>query len=248
MAGDGTKGLALGAVAMASGVAALLADLPALGAVAGLAGLAAGGVAASAAHRADEIESRRAVAADELAVTTRYLREAGDRIDALELAATEAVEHPDDPVHDPATGLPGSDFFDATLSSRVAAARRHLRPVAVVMVDVGERDGVRTDITILADHLRLTLREADLACRLEGEAQFGLILDDTPENGAVWTVERFRRALAGGGCRVRLWAGIACYPAHAFDADELRARAGAALDAARQWHQDRIEVATASEV
>jgi hypothetical protein len=42
-----------------------------------------------------------------------------------------------------------------------------------------------------------------------------------------------------------LWAGIACYPAHAFDAWELFDRAGQALDAAQEWHQDRIEVATA---
>jgi GGDEF domain-containing protein len=71
-----------------------------------------------------------------------------------------------------------------------------------------------------------------------------LILEDTPENGAVWTVERVRRALAVEHPGQTLWAGIACYPAHAFDAWELFDRAGQALDAAQEWHQDRIEVAT----
>jgi GGDEF domain-containing protein len=65
-----------------------------------------------------------------------------------------------------------------------------------------------------------------------------------PENGAVWTVERIRRALAGTHSGHTLWAGIACYPAHAFDAWELFERADQALVAAREWQQDRIEVAT----
>ena len=44
-----------------------------------------------------------------------------------------------------------------------------------------------------------TVREADIACRLDGDRCFGMVLEDTPENGAVWTVERFRRSLAAGG-------------------------------------------------
>ena len=91
--------------------------------------------------------------------------------------------------------------------------------------------------------MRATLRDADTACRLD-DGRFALILEDTPENGAVWTVERIRRALAGNEGGHTLWAGIACYPAHAFDAWELFDRAGSALDAAREWQQDRIEVAT----
>ena len=53
------------------------------------------------------------------------------------------------------------------------------------------------------------------------------------------------RALALERPGQTLWAGIACYPAHAFDAWELFDRAAKALEAAREWHQDRIEVATA---
>ena len=42
-----------------------------------------------------------------------------------------------------------------------------------------------------------------------------------------------------------LWAGIACYPAHAFSTDELLDASRLALTSAREWKQDRIEVATA---
>ena len=38
------------------------------------------------------------------------------------------------------------------------------------------------------------LRECDTACVL-GPGEIGLVLEDTPENGAVWVVERLRRAM-----------------------------------------------------
>ena len=42
-----------------------------------------------------------------------------------------------------------------------------------------------------------------------------------------------------------MWAGVACYPAHGFTTDEILDRADNALDMAREWRQDRIEVASA---
>jgi GGDEF domain-containing protein len=145
------------------------------------------------------------------------------------------------------TGLFNEQFFRVTLETRVSAARRHLRPVAVVLVQVakGVREGAiaPSEPGVVTEGVRATLRDADTACRLD-DGRFALILEDTPENGAVWTVERIRRALAGNHAGHTLWAGIACYPAHAFDAWELFDRAARALDAAREWQQDRIEVAT----
>jgi len=149
---------------------------------------------------------------------------------------------------DASTGLFNEQFFRVSLDTRVSAARRHLRPVAVVLVQVSEgvREGSPSPAApdLVAEGVRATLRDADTACRLD-DGRFALILEDTPENGAVWTVERVRRALAVERPGQTLWAGIACYPAHAFDAWELFDRAAAALEAAREWHQDRIEVATA---
>ena len=148
---------------------------------------------------------------------------------------------------DASTGLFNEQFFRVSLDTRVSAARRHLRPVAVVLVQVAEgvREGAPSPVApdLVAEGVRATLRDADTACRLD-DGRFALILEDTPENGAVWTVERVRRALATERPGQTLWAGIACYPAHAFDAWELFDRAARALEAAREWHQDRIEVAT----
>lgn len=146
------------------------------------------------------------------------------------------------------TGLFSEAYFKVAVDARIASARRHLRPVAVALLQVV--DGVGTSAIIVTDPvgvagvIRETLRDADTACRLVN-GSFALILEDTPENGAVWTVERIRRALADHHPRSTLWAGVACYPAHAFSTEELLEQGHIALEAAREWSQDRIEVATA---
>jgi GGDEF domain-containing protein len=147
---------------------------------------------------------------------------------------------------DAETGLFSQEYFDVAIDARIAAARRHLRPVGVVMLEVVE--GLRAGRIHVADPKRVaeaiseTLREADTACH-RADGRFALLLEDTPENGAIWTVERIRRYLAERDGSLTLWAGVACYPAHGFTSDVLVKLASSALDAAREWRQDRIEVA-----
>ena len=88
------------------------------------------------------------------------------------------------------------------------------------------------------------MTDADTACRLT-DGTYAIILEDTPENGAVWTVERVRRNLVSRFGSHTMWAGVACDPAHAFSTDELLEQARLALTSAREWKQDRIEVAIA---
>jgi diguanylate cyclase (GGDEF)-like protein len=149
---------------------------------------------------------------------------------------------------DPDTGLFNHEYFLVALDSRIAAARRHLRPVAVAVLEIVEgREGDErppADARMIADALRETLRESDTATRLT-DGRFGVVLEDTPENGAIWTMERLRRRMVEDNPDLTLWAGVACYPAHAFDVGALIERADAALESAKEWHQDRIEVATA---
>ncbi|MEM9134572.1 MAG: diguanylate cyclase [Actinomycetota bacterium] len=147
------------------------------------------------------------------------------------------------------TGLFSESFYMVALDGRIAAARRHLRPVAMVLLEVvtglpGEPDPAEAEL--VADSIKATLREADTACRLQN-GYFALLLEDTPENGAIWTVERIRRKLLTDHDGLTIWAGVACYPAHAFSPTELMDAAQEALVAAREWRQDRIEVATAAE-
>lgn len=146
---------------------------------------------------------------------------------------------------DPATGLLGERYFLITLEARVAAARRHLRPLALILLEaVHDPTGSAPSIdpVIAADVVRETLRDADTLCRLQN-GRYAILLEDTPENGAIWTVERIRRRLGEQLDDVTVWAGIACYPANGFDGPEVLNRASEALDQAREWRQDRTEVA-----
>ncbi|MGI9577838.1 MAG: GGDEF domain-containing protein [Microthrixaceae bacterium] len=149
---------------------------------------------------------------------------------------------------DPETNLFSEGYLKVALESRLASARRHLRPVALALVEVSEglpdQNGGEASPRTVADAVSRTLRDSDIACRMEN-GTFAVILEDTPENGAVWTVERIRRNLVSTAGHHTLWAGVACYPAHAFDGPELLTAVGQALEAAKAWNQDRIEVAIA---
>ena len=219
-------------------------------------GVALGFVAA---RRQQQLAAERAEAIDAPAAAERehVVAAALDDVDLLvdDLNAGGLPEPPapspaEDALTDPETGLLNERFFSVTLEARISAARRHLRPVAVVVLEVveGIHDAAprAADAATIAAAIEKTLREADTACRL-GDGRFGLVLEDTPETGAVWTVERLRRNLAPDNPGYTMWAGVACYPAHAFSAAEILERADQALVAAKEWRQDRIEVATAGE-
>lgn len=143
-----------------------------------------------------------------------------------------------DPLRDAETGLLNEAYFRAALPNRVATARRVLRPISVVLVLLSDQTAARQVAFALLD----TVRESDSACRLD-DGRVALVLEDTPENGAVWTIERMRRLLVDQGSSVIVWAGVASYPAHALEATDLLRLAEQALADATHWDQSRIEVA-----
>jgi diguanylate cyclase (GGDEF)-like protein len=148
---------------------------------------------------------------------------------------------PDMPEHtviDPITELPDGRYFEVAVESRVAAARRHLWPVSIVLVQLGfdeanERGDARNrSLKTFADVMRQTLREADIACRIN-DTTFGLILEDTSEEGGVWTAERLQIALAHDSTSIsKLVAGVAAYPTHGLFSKDVLVRARAALNRA----------------
>ena len=145
-----------------------------------------------------------------------------------------------DGIRDEESGLLNEAYLLAALPNRVATARRVLRPISVAVLALAGDDGVVALATALQD----ALRESDTACRKD-DGRFVLLLEDTPEDGAVWTIERTRRLLGTQGVHVTLWAGVASYPAHSLDATELLTLAEQALVAAKEWGASRIEVAPA---
>jgi diguanylate cyclase (GGDEF)-like protein len=147
------------------------------------------------------------------------------------------------------SGVFNQVFFDASLAKRISAARRGLRPLTVALLeavtDLGDVAQTNAAPRHVAEILTTTLREADTVARTEA-GLFCVLLEDTPENGAIWTLERVRRRITEEIPGTTVRAGMSCYPAYAFDSDQIMEQARAALDAAREWHQDRIEVTTAS--
>jgi len=245
--------LASGLVGAALGAAGVVTGSAALGAGAGLAALVAGVVAltirpANSGGPGDTVAASAAVDG-ELDATRRQVADLQSEVAALHeaLDASRASADGAQPgLTDLTSGLFTEAYFHVALESRLAAARRHLRPVAVSLLRAVEGPPGETVVAPppnrLADAIRETIREADIACRLD-DGTFAVVLEDTPENGAVWTAERIRRNLVSRHGTHTVWAGIACYPAHAFSSDELFRQAEAALAAAQDWRQDRIEVA-----
>jgi diguanylate cyclase (GGDEF)-like protein len=149
---------------------------------------------------------------------------------------------------DSETGLLGDHFFQVAIEQRIAAARRQLQPVALLLLSLegeGAGEAYRKQAAVnFAGILRETLRESDTACRI-GDNRFGVILEDTSEAGGVWAAERLRAALAcKGDSLLRLAAGVAAYPTHALEGDEVLSRARRALDSARASGSSRVEVAS----
>ena len=241
-------GLVTGVIGFAAGLIAFATGVPTFGAVAGILALAAGVAGVRLAQQLSEQSAVQILIEDELRAVRAEAQETEDRLlvdypeDDYELDEADTLTDPD-------TGLFSESFFNVALESRIAAARRHLRPVAVVLLEVVEglpaNDPTDARAELVAESIKVTLREADTACRLRN-GYFALLLEDTPENGAIWTVERIRRQLLGQQTGLTLWAGVACYPAHAFSTSEIMSAAEAALVSAREWRQDRIEVATAA--
>ena len=161
-------------------------------------------------------------------------------------ASTASPASPAPPEAPPSNLLTGA-FVEATLRNRVAVARRALRPLSLLhfeVLELGDADGKRpVPAAAVAAVLGDTLREADAAAVL-GDGSYLCILEDTGEDGAVWTAERIRRNLAEADPGRRFRAGVASYPNHGLDVDELRLKARTALEVARRWTRDRIEVAT----
>ena len=147
-------------------------------------------------------------------------------------------------LRDPVSGLLNGAYFDVAVPDRVSVARRGLRPLSLVLMlcDVnGLSPRERGAIVVNC------LRDADTACQLDHDI-IGLILDDTAEDGAVWTAERLRQELECAGHQLavpapQVQAGIATYPEHTLDAAELVFAARQALVAAMALPGSRIEIA-----
>jgi diguanylate cyclase (GGDEF)-like protein len=247
-----------GVAALTAGVIGAATDSAVLGIVAGVAGVAAAMAGVALGARARQSDDRLEQAEDEIRRVKRELasinavlqeeasrRAAEEELGGVDTVLPEKGEH----AFDAATGLYDERYFAVLVQQQVAAARRSLRPISVVIFEIdgmasSDKETQAQALGVVGDVVRRTLRESDAACRL-GDLMVGAILEDTPEAGAVWAAERVRGTLLSSpiGDAITLSAGVACYPTHALGAAELVQQAGRALDEARSRGRDRVELA-----
>lgn len=239
-----------GLVALTTGFLAAVLDVAALGIVSGAAGLCSVGAAALIAIRLrdtqKEVEDLKAISNGEiLDPRLQELEEMSDPDAVIPNPPASAL----DPAIDPISGLLSQRYFMPTLTRRVALARRQLRPLSLLLIQIDGYEIVSVDagnhaMKVLGGVLRQTLRDSDTICRLS-QTEAAVLLEDTPEVGAVWAAERVRNGLQSspGGGTFTLSAGISSYPSHALNAQDLLLRGKRALSWAQAQGRDRVEVA-----
>ena len=149
--------------------------------------------------------------------------------------------------HDALTDLPNRILLHDRLQQAVISAERSHEPLAVLVLDL---DGFKAINDSLGHHagdgllqhvasrLRALLRDADTVARLEGD-EFALILPGASGEGAVHIagklLHELRRPLAldGGPLVVEGSIGIAWFPEHGSNADQLLQKADIAMYVAK---------------
>jgi diguanylate cyclase (GGDEF)-like protein len=157
-------------------------------------------------------------------------------------------------VADPLTGLANLRAFEDRLRSEARRARRFLRPLCVLVMDVDHAnrleqaygtEALSAALQRMGDHLREGLRDTDLAARTDDD-EFSLVLPETPLAGARELALSLRRVLASASDptvgRVTVSMGVgALDPATHEDGAALWAAARANLVRAKQAGRDRVE-------
>ena len=164
--------------------------------------------------------------------------------------------------HDPLTGLPNRRFFGEWLGYAIAHARREVRHVGLLFVDIegvkavdelhGKADADALLIEI-ARRFRETAREGDLLARI-GPFEFALAIPDiTDPHEATPLAQRLRDALTDptlpplADTPIGASVGVAFYPDDADDPAGVMAAADAAMFAAKGAGRNRVAFKALSE-
>ena len=143
------------------------------------------------------------------------------------------------------TGLPNRILFRDRADQALAMARRHHRQIAVMLIDldrfkeVNDTLGHQCGDELLRDvaqRLEVGVRDTDTVARIGGD-EFAVVLSETVgSEGAIKAAERLsaaafthQRLIANVPLNVRASIGIALYPDHGADIDELLHHADVAM-------------------
>ncbi len=165
---------------------------------------------------------------------------------------------------DDLTGLFNRRFLDQSLTDQFAHAVSTGEPMCLVMMDLDRFTGINNEyghetgdqlIAAVAPAIKRNFRETDILARYGGD-EFTFILPNTTPDVASEICGKLREEVAqldfleqfgGTITKVTTSQGIACYPMHAADAEELREKADQALYIAKERGRNRSEVAPTGE-
>lgn len=145
--------------------------------------------------------------------------------------------------------------FLRELDQTLKQAWRYSRPAALCMVSIDGFDEIQEQyrtltansvLRICADAIKKTVRAGDIVARYSG-SDFGVIFPNTTTAGATIVAEKIRETM-GNQVITHNWnfikitssLGIASYPTHAYDRDELISVAMQALYVSKSRGGDRV--------
>lgn len=147
-------------------------------------------------------------------------------------------------VTDELTGLHNARYLEQRLEEEVARARRYGHRLSLLLMDsdslkqVNDRYGHQEGNALLkamAAAIKESVRSTDIPCRYAGD-EFVVLMPQTDADDAAVVAERVRTAIESRGLVVdgqRVWvtasAGVATFPDHARDAEELVRKADKAM-------------------
>lgn len=186
----------------------------------------------------------------------------GALADNLSVAIENAELHQEreqQAVTDGLTGVANRRSFNETFAREFERAKRYGEPLSLVVIDldflkkINDNYGHQTGdeaIKAIGRMLKQSSRTVDLPARYGGE-EFCLLLPNTEIDMAEQLADRLRRLindveLEGPG-RISASIGVASYPLHAEEPDELFQRADEALYVAKQGGRNRVCVAKRAE-
>src|SRR3954470_4725822 len=155
------------------------------------------------------------------------------------------------------TGLPNKRAFDDRLETELRRAAREYYPVALVVLDLDRFKQINDTwghpvgdeaLVKLAQHVEAELRAGDICGRVGGD-EFVLALVRADAHSAERVLGRLRRALEGvtigpAGERLAFSAGIAEFPRHATEREQLVRCADSALYRGKAYGRGRAAIYT----
>ncbi len=195
--------------------------------------------------------TERQRAAEFLQRTNEMLRQRIAEVEALQGELRRQA------IHDSLTGLYNRRYLNETLKRDFARAKRESKPLAIVLLDLDDFKNINDKyghpigdkfLISFANLLKLNSRASDAVCRWGGE-EFLLLLPDTDLRAALKYAEKLRavcgsHAITHEGVEIQATVsiGVAAYPVHAANEEDLLVKADKALYSSKNTGKNKVTV------